>query len=246
MSIAIAAAAMALATLAACTEEPAGAVSFTQPADGAQVTSPFVVRMTASGVTVEPASAGINEGRGHHHIIVGDTLPPKGQPIPSNAQHLHYGGGQTEANLDLPPGEHTLHLLFATGDHIPYDPLITSKVKVVVTEQRKVSFLEPEGGAQVTSPFTIQMGAEGVIVEPASAGVNEGRGHHHVIVDAGLPPVGQPIPSDAQHLHFGGGQTEATLDLPPGEHTLQLVFADGNHMPYSPYVTASLRVVVVE
>jgi hypothetical protein len=90
------------------------------------------------------------------------------------------------------------------------------------------------------------MGAAGVTVEPASAGVHEGAGHHHIIVDADLPASGQPIPSNAQHLHFGKAQTEATLDLPPGEHTLHLVFADANHIPYSPHVAATLKVTVVK
>ncbi|MBI4198414.1 MAG: DUF4399 domain-containing protein [Chloroflexi bacterium] len=243
--VAVAAAAV-VAALSACTKEPAGQVSFTQPTNGASVVSPFTVRMTANGVTVEPASAGVHDGRGHHHIIVGETLPPKGQPIPSDAQHLHFGKAQTEATLDLPPGEHTLQLLFAKGDHISYDPIITSSIKLTVTAQRKVSFLEPVSAAQVTSPFTVKMGAAGITVEPASAGVHEGAGHHHIIVDADLPASGQPIPSDAQHLHFGKAQTEAALDLPPGEHTLHLVFADANHVPYSPYVTSTLKVTVVK
>jgi hypothetical protein len=238
------AAAVLVAALSACTKEPAGQVSFTQPANGASVVSPFTVKMSAAGVTVEPASAGVHDRRGHHHIIVGETLPPTGQPIPSDAQHLHFGKAQTEATLDLPPGEHTLQLLFAKGDHVPYDPIITSNIKVTVTNQRKVSFLEPVSAAQVTSPFTVKMGAAGVTVEPASAGVHEGAGHHHIIVDADLPASGQPIPSDAQRLHFGKAQTEATLDLPPGEHTLQLLFAKGDHIPYDPFVTSTIKVTV--
>ena len=239
-------AALAVGALSACGDDPAGKVRITEPSDGASVVSPFKVVMAAEKLAVEPASAGVNDGRGHHHIVIDKDLPPKGQPVPADAQHLHFGKGQTDATLDLPPGEHTIRLLFAKGDHIPYDPEITSDIKVKVTEQRKVSFIEPKDGATVTGPFAVKMAAQGLVVEPASSGVNSGRGHHHIIVDADLPANGQPIPSDAQHLHFGGGQTGTTLDLTPGEHTLSLVFADAAHVPYSPYVTASVKVRVAE
>ena len=230
--------------LLACKSEPAGEVAFTQPQDGAEVASPFTVKMSATGVRVEPAIEGVNEGAGHHHIVVDADLPPAGRPVPSDAQHLHFGKGQTEAVLDLPPGEHTLRLSFADGHHSPYDPAVTDTIKVTVTGRSAVSFTQPEDGAEVASPFTVKMSATGVRVEPASEGVNEGAGHHHIVVDADLPPAGRPVPSDAQHLHFGKGQTEAVLDLPPGEHTLRLSFADGHHSPYDPAVTDTIKVTV--
>jgi hypothetical protein len=70
----------------------------------------------------------------------------------------------------------------------------------------------------------------------APAGVDKANtGHHHLLVDAkALPPAGQPIPNDAQHRHFGGGQTETVLKLAPGTHTLQLELADANHVPFDP------------
>jgi hypothetical protein len=74
----------------------------------------------------------------------------------------------------------------------------------------------------------------------APAGVaTPNTGHHHLIVDAPLPPENAAIPADAKHLHFGGGQTETTLDLPPGEHTLQLVLGDHLHVPHRPPVVSS-------
>ena len=232
--------------LLACNSEPAGKVSFAEPVDGAEVASPFTVKMSATGVKVEPASAGVNKDAGHHHIVVDADLPPAGRAIPSDAQHLHFGKAQTEAVLDLMPGEHTLRLSFADGSHSPYDPAVTDTIKVTVTERRAVSFTEPTDGAEVVSPFTVKMDATGVKVEPASSGVNDGAGHHHIVVDADLPPAGSPIPSDAQHVHFGKAQTEAVLDLPPGEHTLQLSFADGSHSPYDPAVTDTIKVTVTE
>ena len=110
----------------------------------------------------------------------------------------------------------------------------------------KVNFIDPRDGAQVVSPFTVRMGTEGVTVEPASQGVRDGYGHHHIIIDADLPPLDQPIPSDEQHRHFGGGQAETTLDLPPGEHTLRLLFAQGNHISYSPAITDMITITVVK
>ena len=59
-------------------------------------------------------------------------------------------------------------------------------------------------------------------------------GHFHAIIDADLPPMDEPIPNNKNYLHFGGGQTEARLELPPGRHTLQLLMGDGNHVPQDP------------
>ena len=75
------------------------------------------------------------------------------------------------------------------------------------------------------SPFKVWFGLRGMGVAPA--GVDKpNTGHHHLIVDADLPPPDQPIPNNKNYLHFGGGQTETILDLPPGKHTLQLLLGD--------------------
>jgi hypothetical protein len=69
----------------------------------------------------------------------------------------------------------------------------------------------------------------------APAGTNKpNTGHHHLLIDAALPPMDQPIPNDKNHLHFGLGQTEAVIDLPPGKHTLQLLMGDADHIPHDP------------
>ena len=83
-------------------------------------------------------------------------------------------------------------------------------------------FISPADGDTVKGPVTVRFGLRGMGVAPAGT-VAEGTGHHHLIVDAPLPAAGLPIPNDANHLHFGKGQTETTLDLPPGQHTLQLL-----------------------
>src|SRR5208282_5907611 len=72
-------------------------------------------------------------------------------------------------------------------------------------------------------------------------------GHHHLVIDAPTPPLNAEIPNDFQHLHFGAGQTEAEISLTPGEHTLQLVFGDKNHIPHSPpVVSARIKVKGVD
>jgi hypothetical protein len=126
---------LATVVLQACGSKPAGEVSFIRPKDGASVTSPFAVKMAATGVRVEPAGAGVNEGAGHHHIIIDADLPAAGRPVPSDDKHRHFGKGQTETNLDLPPGEHTLRLSFADGEHQPYDPAVSDTIKVTVVQQ---------------------------------------------------------------------------------------------------------------
>ena len=80
----------------------------------------------------------------------------------------------------------------------------------------------------------------------APAGVAKaGTGHHHLLVDAPLPPLGEPIPNDRNHLHFGLGQTETLLNLPPGRHTLQLLMADADHVPHDPPVMSRQITVTV-
>ena len=97
----------------------------------------------------------------------------------------------------------------------------------------KVYILWPSDGQVIKGSFWIRMGLSGAGIAPA--GVDKANtGHHHLIVDADLPPLDQPIPNDHNHLHFGLGQTEARIDLPPGKHTLQLLLADANHVPHQP------------
>ena len=206
-------------------------VRFEQPADGATVTSPFEVVMAATGLTVEP-SGEVNEGAGHFHILVDTDFTPVGEVIPTDEQNLHYGQGQTTATLELEPGEHTLRLQFADGLHTAlegdqYTDTITVNV-VAGDESPSVRFEQPADGATVTSPFEVVMAATGLTVEP-SGEVNEGAGHFHILVDTDFTPVGEVIPTDEQNLHYGQGQTTATLELEPGEHTLRLQFADGLH-----------------
>jgi hypothetical protein len=81
------------------------------------------------------APAGVDkENTGHHHLIIDADLPPFDEPIPNNAHYLHFGKGQTETMLELPPGRHTLQLIMGDKDHIPFDPPLYSK-KITITVQ---------------------------------------------------------------------------------------------------------------
>lgn len=97
----------------------------------------------------------------------------------------------------------------------------------------KVYILWPSDGQVIKGSFWLRMGLSGGGIAPA--GVDKANtGHHHLLIDVDLPPLDQPIPNDHNHLHFGLGQTEAHLDLPPGKHTLQLLLGDQNHIPHQP------------
>jgi len=101
------------------------------PNDGEVVKSPFKVWFGLRNMGVAPA--GVDKpDTGHHHLLINADLPPMNEPIPNNRTHLHFGGGQTETVLDLPPGKYTLQLMLADKDHIPFDPLVISK-KITIT-----------------------------------------------------------------------------------------------------------------
>ena len=100
----------------------------------------------------------------------------------------------------------------------------------------KVYFISPAADAVVSNPVTVRFGLSGMGVAPAGM-VKENTGHHHLLVDVEtLPAMDLPLPNDANHRHFGGGQTEITLELTPGKHTLQLLLGDANHIPHDPPV----------
>jgi hypothetical protein len=107
----------------------------------------------------------------------------------------------------------------------------------------KVSILEPKDGATVSQKFKIKFGVEGMKIANAGT-MTPGTGHHHLIVDGGAVAKGQVVPSDAQHVHFGRGQTETELSLKPGPHTLTLQFADGAHLSYGEMMSQTIHITV--
>jgi len=101
-----------------------------------------------------------------------------------------------------------------------------------------VTFLSPGNGAKVGTEVLVKFNAKNIEVSPAADG-KPGTGHHHLLIDVKeLPPLDAPIPNDATHKHYGKGQTEDTIHLEPGDHTLQLDFADAAHMQFDPPIVS--------
>ena len=109
-----------------------------------------------------------------------------------------------------------------------------------------VYFIDLKDGATIGPKTLIHFGLRGMGVAPAGSDKVD-SGHHHLLIDVELPPLDRPIPNDFNHLHFGAGQTEAEVSLPPGTHTLQLLLGDKNHVPHSPPVMSErIRVTVAD
>ncbi len=251
---------------------PAGAMEyFVDVKDGATVAPKAVIHFGLRGMGLAPA--GIErQNSGHHHLLIDTELPPLNEPIPNDFNHLHFGNGQTEAELNLPPGEHTLQLLLGDSNHVPHSPPVMSeRIRVRVAEGAsapsaataapaassapasgrhasapgaKVYFVYPADGDYVSTKPVIRFGLIGMGIAPAGM-EKPNTGHHHLMIDVELPPFDEPIPTDFNHLHFGAGQTEAQITLPPGRHTLQLLLGDENHMPHDPPVYSKQITVVV-
>ena len=110
----------------------------------------------------------------------------------------------------------------------------------------KVYFINLKDGDELKSPFLIQFGLSGKGIAPAGIDVDN-TGHHHLLINVDEVNYSMPIPSSKQHLHFGLGQTETILSLPPGKHKLQLILGDKYHVPHDPpLVSEIIEVKVVE
>ncbi|VUD53088.1 hypothetical protein TDB9533_01764 [Thalassocella blandensis] len=109
----------------------------------------------------------------------------------------------------------------------------------------KVFIKEPADGATVQNPVKVVFGIENMMLMPAGVPHSD-SGHHHLLVDVKtLPEAGKSIPADDQHIHFGKAQTETTLNLAPGKHTLQLMLGDHLHMPHNPPVVSKKITITV-
>ncbi len=110
---------------------------------------------------------------------------------------------------------------------------------------KAVTIVEPVNGSEAHSPVKVCMKVFGVTVEPAKKGVHDGTGHHHLLIDVDLPTdLSAPIGKDAHHVHMGDGSTCKSLELSPGHHTIRALFAQGNHVPYSPPVSDTIMINV--
>jgi len=107
-------------------------------------------------------------------------------------------------------------------------------------------FIWPQTGAVIKGGFWCRFGLRGMGVTHAGDDFPN-SGHHHLLVDVNEPlNVNEPIPQDKNHLHFGAGQTEARLELPPGKHTLQLVLGDAKHYPFNPPLVSEKITVTIK
>jgi hypothetical protein len=110
----------------------------------------------------------------------------------------------------------------------------------------EVYIVSPKDGAKVKGPVTVVFGLKGMGIAPAGIKFDN-TGHHHLLIDTDAPTdLSLPLPADEHNVHFGKGQTETTLTLPPGKHTLQLVLADHLHTPHEPAVISKKVTIVVE
>jgi len=108
-----------------------------------------------------------------------------------------------------------------------------------------VFFISPADGDTLTNPITVEFGLDGMDV--VKAGDNAAHsGHHHLIIDAGLPELGLPIPASEHYVHFGDGSTSTELNLEPGSHSLQLLLGDYLHIPHDPPLMSDPITVIVE
>jgi len=115
-------------------------------------------------------------------------------------------------------------------------------------ENAKVYFINLKDGDTVTSPVTIRFGLSGMGIAPAGTEAPN-TGHHHLLIDTAAPEgeaLNEAIPMDEHHMHFGKGQTEASVTLSKGSHTLQLVLGDWSHIPHKPPVMSERITVNVE
>ena len=221
-------------------------VFIVEPEDGAEVSSPVKVVMGTEGLIVrrrfEP-----QKRYGHHHILVnGAKIPAYGEEIPLADDYIHSHSIEKEVLVDLPPGQHTLTLLFGNAQDMPYEfhgreeaqhalavkrsggsgssqqlPPLTDTITITVTGQQKIWIIEPSDPDIREFPFTVKAGSEGLDIS---------KGHFVVVVDVyAFPKEGQPVPVDENHFHFETGATELDMDYKVGGHKITLLFVDENN-----------------
>ena len=122
----------------------------------------------------------------------------------------------------------------------------SSFASTISPEGAQAYIISPIDGEVATSPVIVKFGLKGMGVAPA--GIDKpNTGHHHLLIDvANSPALDKPLPANANHKHLGGGQTEITIDLSPGKHTLQLIMGNKNHIPHSPAVMSEITTIIVK
>ncbi|PKO69241.1 MAG: rod shape-determining protein RodA [Betaproteobacteria bacterium HGW-Betaproteobacteria-16] len=125
-------------------------------------------------------------------------------------------------------------------------PTLSSGYKKIASPAAaKLYFVNLRNGMTVTSPVKVIFGLSGMGVAPAGI-EKEGTGHHHLLVNVNEVDANAPLPANDQFRHFGAGQTETSVELKPGQHTLQLVLGDQNHIPHHPPVLSERITITVK
>ncbi|MDH5501422.1 MAG: DUF4399 domain-containing protein [Gammaproteobacteria bacterium] len=127
----------------------------------------------------------------------------------------------------------------------PAEPAVQMQVRTRAPEDARVFFISPRDGDILPETFKVEFGIEGMTVVRAGE-QTPNAGHHHLLIDTDLPDLNYPVPADANHVHFGDASTTTERTLPPGEHTLQLLFADHLHIPHDPPVYSERITITVE
>ena len=197
---------------------------FTNVKDGDVLEAPFVLRFGLSMRGLVPAGKTADRA-GHHHLLINEPLPLDfTKPLPFTEKYIHFGKGQMEHVVDLPPGTYTFNLLLADQGHIPY--FVTGRpVRLTIARRRatapgesltgpqRIEILRPAPDETVRAPLRVQFHASGFTIAHADAQV-AGSGHFRLtLARAGKPP---------EVLDFRGGQTEVWLNPPRGEYQMQL------------------------
>lgn len=133
-------------------------------------------------------------------------------------------------------------VVFSSSSVIAADPGIPRSERPA---DARVYFITPTDGTVVSSPFVVRFGLSQMGVAPAGV-IKPDTGHHHLVIDSELPPLDLPIPATDVYRHFGKGQTEVSLELTPGKHTLQLILGDQNHVPHVPPVVSDRITISVK
>ncbi|MGK7887842.1 MAG: DUF4399 domain-containing protein [Leptolyngbyaceae cyanobacterium] len=138
-----------------------------------------------------------------------------------------------------------ISLLFVLGWGLFTTPTAWAAPQSSAPEDAYAYIVQPTEGDTVPQTFAVKFGLSGMGVAPAGVNV-DGTGHHHLLIDLDeLPNLTQPLPATQNIKHFGGGQTETTLTLPPGPHTLQLLLGNYVHVPHQqPVLSEPIHITV--
>lgn len=129
---------------------------------------------------------------------------------------------------------------------VPFFFALPVLAKTKAPQGAKAYIVSPKDGETVKSPVTVVFGLEGMGVAPAGV-QSKMTGHHHLLVDVKkLPNMNLPLPNDKNHIHFGGGQTQTSVELAPGTHTLQIVLGDHAHIPHDPPIVSKKITIKVK